>query len=119
MRKHQGTFTLGLASLKPLGNPTQPCGHFPQALPLSLSLPVPDSLYLLPASSANRSVLFLGTSRISLYDIWSPDLEKDQLPYRFRSFRTGFPKWFILGPWFEVICIREEYPENWEKDKTS
>ena len=68
VRKHQSTFTLGLASLKPLGNPTQPYEYFHQALPLSLSLPVPYSLCLPFASSANRSVLFLGISRILLYD---------------------------------------------------
>ena len=33
VRKHSGTFTSSLASSKPLGHPTQPCGHFPQALP--------------------------------------------------------------------------------------
>ena len=44
------------------------CASEWQKTDVSLSLPVPDSLCLPPASSANRSVLFLGTSRISQYD---------------------------------------------------
>ena len=90
MRKRQGTVNSGLASLVLFGSFRYPARPNHSGAAFSSPTPVPHCLTRLREFGYRWEQLLPGTSRISVYDIWSHDLEGRHLFTKsVRRFWTG------------------------------